>query len=417
MIKKISAIVLALVLCLSIVVVPTSAAGFEDGYTLADGMDIAFKLEWDKEYYSAGDTAYLSVYMKVTDDMQLGTGSIAIGFNSAVFSTTDNPDADMKANAVNSDLWLSFWKASSATSSAWSKSTIVTKIEAANTDAETAAYDQYYKILFARNTSDGTHENACDTKYGLPGSDINADSEPIIVLALKVRDDVADNTKVSASVTTGTINGSPAQTAFKYIKNPGATTTANVATTAFDNSDATTTDSIIGEAPVDLILGSANREQIKFDKATDGTYAGTFAYRTFVELVNLEEVFGDAASADDTDAGKADNTYIVEAGYVVTAGTLDESGAKAYVEGTGSLPSSHVADDAAYISTSYISGKYVMALTVTNIPKDSKTASLGGLAYVKYMQNGTEKVAYFTITSKTFSDLYDTYYDKAFPNG
>lgn len=409
MIKKISAIVLALVLCLSVVVMPASAL------ELASGMNVAFELKWDKEYYNPGDTATLSVYMKATDDLELATGSIIIGLNSAQITQADNPVADLKANAVGSDLWNSYWKDPASSQISWLASAIVTRVETANSDAEKGIYDQYMKIVIARNTS-GSHANAGSNKNGLPGADINALEEPIITFSYVVSADAAEGTKLNAGITSGSLTCSPAQTAFKYYSNPGnATTAPSVAASTIDVTSAAA-ESTIGEPSVDLILGSANREQIKFDKdLTTGEYAGTFAYRTFVELVNLEEVFGDAASADNTDAGMADNTYITEAGYVVTAGTLDEAGAKAYVEGTGSLPSAHVADDSAYISTSYISGKYVMALTITNIPDADKTASLGGLAYVKYMQNGTEKVAYFTITSQTFSGLYDTYKGQAFP--
>jgi|GEM_PF-5768849 len=464
MIKKISAIVLAIVLCLSVVVVPASAL------ELADGMNISFELKWDKEYYAAGETATLSVFMKCSEDLQLGTGSLMFAFDSSVIDTSVDPEL------ISSDFWTSFWK-DAANSAGWfTTTTILNKVTTANTADENSLYDSYYKIVISRDTANGTHENATDLKYGLPGADINAladAGEPILQMVYTVASDVADSTAMKAAITTGSVACSPAQTAFKYIKTPGKSTTANVAASTFDVTSAVA-DATIGAATSTytvtykdgntvlktfadveegsatptianptkagyifngwspavaatvtadaeyvaqwtklLDLGDANREQIKFDKKADGTYAGTFAYRTFVELANFDEIFGNVAGATD----EADGTYLVDAGYVVTAGTLDVAGAKAYVEGTGALPSGHVADDTTYISTSFISGKYVMALTVKNIPDASKTATLGGLAYIKYMLNGEEQIAYYDITSDSFEVLYDTYFDKAFPNG
>ena len=73
MVKKISALVLALVLCLSVVVVPASA-----GVELGDDT-FAIALEWDKSSYQAGETAYLSVYADGADDMSFYTGTITFG--------------------------------------------------------------------------------------------------------------------------------------------------------------------------------------------------------------------------------------------------------------------------------------------------------------------------------------------------
>ena len=267
MIKKISAIVIALVICFSAIVVPTSAS------ELADGKDVAFELKWDKEFYNPGDTATLSVYMKVTDDMQLGTGSFAIGFNSAQISQADNSVDNIKANAVGSDLWNSFWKEPANSTVSWLAATIVSKVNTANTAEENALYDQYMKIVIARNTASGSHENATDLKYGLPGSDINALEEPIITFSYVVSADAPEGTVLNAAITSGTVKSSPAQTAFKYIKAPGASTTANVATTAFDVSAAVATASIGEPAAHECTPAEAVREnEVAATCGTDGSY-------------------------------------------------------------------------------------------------------------------------------------------------
>ena len=235
MVKKISAIILAFVLCLSAMIVPTMAA------ELADGMNIAFELKWDKDAYEPGETATLSVYMNASEALQLGTGSFIIGLNSAQIAQADNSVDDIKAKAVGSDLWNSFWKEPANATVSWLTSAIVSKVQAQNTDEENALYDQYMKIVIARNTSSGWHENASDLKYGLPGADINALEEPIITFSYVVSADIESGTKLNAAITSGSTTCSPAQTAFKYIKAPGASTTANVAATTFDLSAAVAT--------------------------------------------------------------------------------------------------------------------------------------------------------------------------------
>ena len=103
MVKKISALFLALVLCLTAMVVPVSALELGDA-------QIAFELKWDEEYYKAGDTAVLSVYMDAADELSLYTGSFIIGVNSAVFPTDINSQDDLRAGSTTSELFNSYYK-------------------------------------------------------------------------------------------------------------------------------------------------------------------------------------------------------------------------------------------------------------------------------------------------------------------
>ena len=240
MAKKISAIVLALVLCLSVMVVPVSAA-----VELGDAQ-IALSLKWDKDYYSAGETAYLSVYMDAADDLSLYTGGFVIGVNSAVISPDDNTQDYLRENVQMSETFKSYYKDPS-TQFAWLASTVVPKLQAANTAEENALYDQYIKFNAGKNTG-GWHENTGTTKAGFNGSDFDPE-EAILVIPLIIADGVADGTELKVGITSGSTVCSPVQTSWKYYTSPGtATKTANIAATDFDLSQAVVT-ATVGEDP------------------------------------------------------------------------------------------------------------------------------------------------------------------------
>lgn len=252
MIKKISALILALVLCLSVVVVPASAAGVELG-----DAKVAFALEWDKASYSAGDTAVLSVYLDVADDIAIESGAITIGLNSAVINTTDNPIADVKANATVCDLFASYFK-DPTSNIAWLNTTIAGKVTGANTTEEQALYDHYIKLGMSKNTSSGTHANALLNNDGLYGSEIDS-TTPIYTLTFKIASDVADGTAVKAAITTGTLTMPSTAAPSTYIKaysSPGtATTKANVAATSTNIEQADTT---VANGGTDVTIGAAS---------------------------------------------------------------------------------------------------------------------------------------------------------------
>ena len=239
MIKKISAIILALVLCLSVMVVPVSAA-----VELGDAK-IAISLEFDKESYSAGETAYLSVYVDAADDLSLYTGGFVIGVNSAIISPDDNTQDYLRENSTMSETFNSYYKDPS-TQFAWLAATVVPKLQAANTAEENALYDQYIKFNAGKNTG-GWHENTGTTKAGFNGSDFDPE-EAILVIPLIIADGVADGTELKVGITSGSTVCSPVQTSWKYYTTPGeATKTANIAATDFNLSQATVT-ATIGEA-------------------------------------------------------------------------------------------------------------------------------------------------------------------------
>lgn len=370
MIKKISAVVLALVLCLSVIVVPASAAKVELG-----SAQMAFTLEWDKTSYNAGDTAYLSVYMDAADDLSLYTGSFIIGLNSSVFKQADNAIADVKENSVTSELFNSYWKAGT-TNLSWLPTTVVTKVVAANTAEENAKYDQYLKFTAARNSA-GSHENVANTKDGFHGNEFNPD-EAIMVLALKVASDVADGTAVEAAITSGSLTVSPVQTSWKYYTNAGnATTTANIAATNIDVSKTIVT-ATVGAAASIVKDGGA---QIRFRgigaTGTAADYKGTFDVRTIATISQA-----DFAAKIGTDAEAL--TKITDIGFVYATATnvptFDADKAKGVAEGTPA--EGYVKKAVNYIQHEADGADYKFTCLIRNIADADKNETVNALAYV-----------------------------------
>lgn len=399
MIKKISAVVLALVLCLSVIVVPASALDLGSA-------SVAFELKWDKEYYSAGETAYLQVFMKASESLELATGSILIATNSAQI-TQDTTHVD----AVGSDLWNSFWKEPASSQGAWQSATITDKVNAANNATEQALYDQYLKIVVARNTG-GSHDNAGNNKQGLPGADINALADagkPIITFAFVVGD-VADGTELNAAISTGSLTCSPAQTAFKYIKTPGtATTTASVAATAFDVS-AAVAEATVG-TPAPTVTINKVKSQIRFNGLETGDKgSANFDIRTLASVSKA-----DLAAVLDVDVAEIEATAkgndALRVGFVYKAtsnGDFDIEKAEAAAEaGDGTQTSDgYIVKDVTYVQRS--GDNYAWSCLITYTNEAMYNNGVNAYAYIIY-----DGEAYFMAepTPITFKTLYDDYYD------
>lgn len=390
MIKKIGAIVLALVLCMSVIVVPASAAKVELG-----DAKIAFSLEWDKASYSAGETAYLSVYMTAADDLPLFTGSLVIGLNSAVISQADNPIATVSSNAVTGETFGSYWKNLSDGNIAWLATTVAPKVTAANTAEEQGLYDHYLKVGAAKYTY-GTHPNAGNNKDGFYGSDFDPD-EPIVTIALVVAD-VPDGTPLNAAITSGSLTCTPVQTTWKYYTNPGnATTSANVAAADFNISQAVAT-ATVGEVGSSIIAHSYS--QIRFRgigaTSTKDDYKDEFDVRTLATL-----------TVEDTDDAVV-KSKIEEIGFIYYESNNDAAysveTAKAVVEGTESN-ADYVRYDVKYLQ-SVGGGKYNFSCLIESIPDADKDNGVHVLGFVKY--DGEMKY-YVAATEVSYRALYDQY--------
>lgn len=150
------------------------------------------------------------------------------------------------------------------------------------------------------------------------------------------------------------------------------------------------------------------KNQIRFDKDSNGEYIGSFDYRTIIELKGLNEIFEDV---DDIVDG-TDGDCIIESGYLFniyngidfeTAMNQIQGGDKVYAQVQNS-----------YISTSTISGSYAMSCLILDVPDSEVYTELTTLAYVVYLKDGEIKYAFYE-TTHTFEDLYNEYFDKAFP--
>lgn len=409
MVKKISALVLALVLCLSVVVVPASA-----GVDLGDDT-FAIALEWDKTSYKAGDTAVLSLYADGADDLSFFTGAITFGLSSDVFDPAVHDKDTLRANSTTAE-WFEAYYQPGSNAIAPLASTIATKVTNANTAEEKELYDWYVKVGFAKNGS-GWHENTGTTKNGFYGSDFNPD-EPFMTISFTVREDVVDGTPVRAAITTGTLNqpsASAPSTYIKYFKNPGnATTTANVASSATAISQADTMNTngevVIGEEVAASIVNPLRDGQIRFHK--NGTaYAGSFDVRA------LAVISGDDFDATFTDIATA-KTMISEIGFVfaqgatVTAPSMDA--VKALVE-EGTPAAGYAKKTVNYISTSVDEGNYVFSCIATDIPDAEKNNSLVAVGYIAYTVDGETVYAYYPAAQTiSFAGLFNTHYADAF---
>ena len=409
MVKKISALVLALVLCLSVVVVPASA-----GVDLGDDT-FAIALEWDKSSYKAGDTAYLSVYADGADDLSFFTGTITFGVSSSVFDPAVHTTAYLKENTETADWFNSYYTAAADGAISQLAASVSNNVTAANTAEEKALYDWYVKIGFAKNGS-GWHENTSNTKDGFYGSDFNPD-EPLMVIAFTVREDVADGTAVRAAVTSGTFlkpTATAPSTGIKYFKTPGSSTTkVNVSADAIAISQADTMNTngevVIGEEVAASIVNPLRDGQIRFHK--NGTaYAGSFDVRALAVIsgADFDATFTDIATA---------KTMISEIGFVfaqganVTAPSMDA--VKALVE-NGTAAAGYTKKTVNYISTSVDEGNYVFSCIATDIPDAEKNNSLVAVGYIAYTVDGETVYAYYPAAQTiSFAGLFNTHYADA----
>lgn len=220
MVKKISAVIMALVLCLSVAVLP-AYAGFDENYSFAEGIGTAFKIELDKEYYNAGDIVTVNVYARFADETrELKSGTMMFAVNSAQIDKSDSFNSSITTATANST-WESYWKSPESTQFAWqTNATIINRVTAACT-TDAGVYDTYLKVAMAQDVNKVT-----DTKHGISAADFNADSDPFLSFQLKLRDDLEDGTVVTIGMPTGGVLSSPAQTTVQFFTNPGNATTS-----------------------------------------------------------------------------------------------------------------------------------------------------------------------------------------------
>lgn len=245
MVKKISAIILALALCLSVAVIPTTAAGFDSDYQFAEGIGTAFKLELDKQYYNPGDIVTVSVYARFADESrEVKGGTLMFGVNSAQFDVTDSFNKEISTATANAT-WESYWKSPASTQFAWqSNQNIINRVlGACTTDA--GVYDKLLKVSLAQDAN-----KALDMTHGLPAADLNADPDPLLTFQLKLRNDLPEGTQIKIGIPTGAVFAVPAQVTLQFFLNPGVASTARAdAASTYDITDTVPQASIGTPAP------------------------------------------------------------------------------------------------------------------------------------------------------------------------
>lgn len=402
MIKKISAVLLALVLCFSVVVLPVYAAGFGSDYKLADGKRLAYKVELDKEYYSAGDTVTVNVYLNVDSNTQIHTGAMAFGVSSAVFDKTTNAAATVKATATANDTYNSFYNDVASLNWAWQKEAIVTRISNANTAEENAAYDQYLKVVFTRNLS-GSHANANKNTAGLPGNDVNADKEPFFSFKLKVRDDVADGTPVRVAITSGTITSIPAQTAYKAFLD-GSTKNVSPPTTAYDVSAAVATATVGTSAPAGPVVAKA-KSQVKMTATSATTVADEFSFRVISKISDSDW----DTYFKNTGVAGATTDYITAVGMVAYKGAaaFDAETAKNVVAGTPATDYSAAKTDYISKANDTADAEFGAIIKAKHSTLTNDVTYMGFVQYVDASGNA-QTIFYETAGTAALSTNYNT---------
>lgn len=395
MIKKISALVLALVICLSVVVVPVSAAEVELG-----DATLGFALEWDKESYKAGDIAYLSIYMDVADDVPIGAGTIAIGLDSAVFNQTDNTKAVLNGNVTYADeLLFSFYKSPMENSQfSWLSATLTNKVIAANSADENNEFDHYLKFTLTRNTS-GDHENAANQKDGLYGSEIDS-TQPMVTIGLVVSADVEPGTKVRAAITSGSLglNGATAIKLYDDVGNSNSTETIAATATSISKADTTET---TGDVVIASIISPLST-QIRFNGPENGDTKAPFDVRTratvskadFAALLNTTVENVETVAKDKDDALRVGFVYMADS----ADGDYDEAAAKAAAIAGEDAPGYKV------VNVSYIQRSGDNYVWTCFIAGPDYTDGVNALAYI--ICDGCEP-QFKTVDATTFSELYD----------
>ncbi len=156
---------------------------------------------------------------------------------------------------------------------------------------------------------------------------------------------------------------------------------------------------------------SVFKHQIRFKKNLDGTFAGTFDFRTIIKIDGVEALCDDVEDIIDV----SDGDGIIESGYLFNKNNnIDEAEAIAQING-GAKTYSQIND--AYLSSTIISGSYASACLINNIPDFEAESFVSMVYYLKYMQNGVPMLLTCSIdTTGKFHSLYNTYYPLAFPN-
>ena len=387
MVKKISAIILALVLCFSVVVLPANAMGFDDGYTFAPGKTSAFKVELDKASYNKGDVVTVRVYLRLADPAaEIKSGYLTIGYNSAAFGSVNTNSL----NAVTSSVWDYSWKEPNSSQWATVSGTILNRVLGAATEQEKALYDTYLRVALALDET-----KDFDNTHGVTGANINAESEPFLTFQLKVKDDVADGTPINVGFSEAALNCKPAQTSLTFLTNIGVTDKGKAAAAATYDVSAACATAVVGSAKAAPVL-TKGRAQYKMETLVPGvSVADNFQYRVLstISKADWEANFENTAVEGET------TKALTEVGFIAAdTATFDLNTAKTAVianttgDYTTGLPAGYKAATTNHIYRT--DGDATFACRV-DTSKDT-CADLTYIAFAKYLDaDGQPQVIFY----------------------
>lgn len=385
MIKKISALVLALVLCLSVVVMPASA--------LESGKSAGYRLEIDPSGYTAGSKVTVKLYIEFAANKEVAGCPVIFGVNDVFVESqaASATDTAIIASAEYNEAFTSFFKVGADATWSWNiPANLANTIKSNSTEA---TYEKLLKFTPARNTS-GTNENVGNTKRGIATSILNADTEPLVTFQLTLAQDIKEGSEIVIGVASGALNGSAAY--IGYLSNPGSST----ATTKPKAADCDLTEALfVAEGSILTPLKGQMRynldDKSKFDVRALAVISGE----------DFATKFTDEATAKD---------MIKEAGFVFAAGSnVDKpsiDAVKALVE-NGTPATGYKKATVDYISTSISSGNYAFSCLVEGISDaDAQTNSLVAVGYIAWDSNadGTvDSYAYYPAAQTIeFAKLY-----------
>lgn len=391
MIKKISALLLALVLCVTAVVMPVSA--------LESGKTVGYRIELDADSYTAGSKVTVKLYMEFAEDKEWGAGSVIFGMSDVFVesqgaTSTSYMIDEIKSTVTHNDVFTSTYK-TPAENATWAWVTASTIVNNCINNSSEATYEKFLKLTVAKNTG-GSHEYAGSTKNGLTGAELNADTEPYVSFQLTLAEDLAAGTEILVGIPSGSLQGSYSY--MQYYTNPGSSTAGTKIKAA---------DCDLTQAVATATVGAATIVNPLKGQMRYGATAGTYDVRALAVITGADftATFGSIADA---------KTKIKDIGFVFASGsniTAPSMEAVAALVENGTAITGYKKVPISQISTAISTGNYVFSCIVTDIPAEAaqsdKLIAIGYVAWDSDADGVVDSYNYYTEAQTiNFADYY-----------
>lgn len=383
MTKKALALVMAVIMLASVFTFSASALTYSPSLTTGE---VGLILKADKTTVNPGDVVTFSICVDKGSKGDFGPWMTTIIYNGNQIAPTSTTNTEFRQYTNEC---ANFMKQTS---------TVNFNYPIAQLTTLTTEEKAYYTKAILMN---GVVDTSLTTNAAGNGWTPADSATPQCVFTMKIAADVAPGTEIwvgnhDATYTKGVSYMSPAGSS-RY-----ANTVYNLTNSMVKLTVASSSSSILNPF----------KSQIRFDKNTDGTYAGTFDVRQLavVSKADFESTFG-ATTAEQIAA-------IAEVGFVFartsTVATFDVAAAKALVE-SGTPAAGYTKKTVDYITTNAVvgTGNYGFSCIVEDIPTADNTDGMNALAYIK----GTDGTYHYypAAQSTSFNSLYTTHYTDAFP--